>query len=237
MKRSSPQRTDPRMLIIAPSILTANFARLEEEVRSLESAGADWIHCDVMDGHFVPNLTFGPPVVRSLRAITSLPLDVHLMIEEPDRWIETYRSAGADSITVHAEACRHLHRTLQVIRNTGARAGVSLNPASPLSMIEEVLAMADLVLIMSVNPGFGGQSFIPASVERIRRTAGAIRAAGGDAVIQVDGGIDATTSRQVVAAGASVLVAGNYILTAPSRPAAVRALRDAAASAPPGIFT
>jgi ribulose-phosphate 3-epimerase len=215
------------MLIIAPSILTADFARLEEEVLSLEAAGGDWIHCDVMDGHFVPNLTFGPPVVKSLRAVTKLPLDVHLMIEEPDRWIEAYRSAGADSITVHAEACRHLHRTLQVIRDTGARAGVSLNPASPLSMIEEVLAMADLVLIMSVNPGFGGQSFIPGAVERIRRIASAIRAVGGDAMIQVDGGIDAVTSRLVVAAGANVLVAGNYILTAPSRADAVRTLRTA----------
>ena len=220
------------MLVIAPSILTANFARLEEEVRSLEQAGADWIHCDVMDGHFVPNLTFGPPVVRSLRAITKLPLDVHLMIEEPDRWIENYRSAGADSITVHAEACRHLHRTLHAIRETGARAGVSLNPASPLSMIEEVLTITDLVLIMSVNPGFGGQTFIPGTVERIRRTAAAIRAVGGDAVIEVDGGIDAVTSRQVVAAGATVLVAGNYILTAPSRAVAVQTLRDAIAAAP-----
>jgi ribulose-phosphate 3-epimerase len=227
MKSSSPPRTDRRMITIAPSILTANFARLEEEVHSLEAAGADWIHCDVMDGHFVPNLTFGPLVVRSVRAVTKLPLDVHLMIEEPDRWIEAYRSAGAASITVHAEACRHLHRTLQVIRDTGARAGVSLNPASPLSMIDEVLAMTDIVLIMSVNPGFGGQTFIPGSVERIRRTSAAIRAVGSDAVIQVDGGIDAVTSRQVVAAGASVLVAGNYIITAPSRADAVRTLRAA----------
>lgn len=220
------------MLVIAPSILTANFARLEEEVRSLEQAGGDWIHCDVMDGHFVPNLTFGPPVVKSLRAVTRLPLDVHLMIEDPDRWIESYRAAGADRITVHAEACRHLHRTLAHIRETGALAGVSLNPASPLSMLDEVWAMADLVLIMSVNPGFGGQRFIPASVDRVARAAAAIARAGGDALIQVDGGIDAVTSRDVVRAGARVLVAGNYILTAPSRAEAIRTLREAAAVAP-----
>lgn len=216
------------MLLIAPSILTANFARLEEEVRSLESAGADWIHLDVMDGHFVPNLTFGPPVVKAVRAITELPLDVHLMIEDPDRWIDGYRSAGADSITVHAEACRHLHRTVHHIRESGARAGVSLNPASPLALVDEVVGETDLVLIMSVNPGFGGQSFIPGSVERVRRMASTLRAAGSVARIQVDGGIDAVTSRAVVGAGATVLVAGNYILTAPSRAAAVRTLRDSA---------
>jgi ribulose-phosphate 3-epimerase len=219
------------MLVIAPSILTANFTRLGEEIRSLEEAGADWIHLDVMDGHFVPNLTFGPPVIHSVRSFTKLPLDVHLMIEEPDRWIEAYRKAGADSITVHAEACRHLNRTLHFIRESGARAGVSLNPASPLAFIDDVVCDADLILIMSVNPGFGGQSFIPGSVDRIRRTAAAIKAAGSQAVIQVDGGIDAVTSRQVVDAGASVLVAGNYILTAPSRAAAIRTLR---ASAGPG---
>ncbi len=224
------------MIVIAPSILTANFARLEEEVHSLEAAGADWIHCDVMDGHFVPNLTFGPPVVRSLRAITTLPLDVHLMIEDPDRWIEAYRTAGADSITVHAEACRHLHRTLHHIRESGARAGVSVNPASPLALIDEVVGDVDLVLIMSVNPGFGGQSFIPGSVGRVRRVASMLRAAGSAAAVQVDGGIDAVTSRAVVGAGATVLVAGNYILTAPSRAEAVRTLRASAAPdrLPPG---
>jgi ribulose-phosphate 3-epimerase len=151
------------------------------------------------------------------------------MIEDPDRWVDAYRTAGADSITVHSEACRHLHRTIHHIHETGARAGVSVNPATPLSMIEEVLAEVDLVLVMSVNPGFGGQTFIPGSVERIRRTAAAIRSVGGTALIQVDGGIDARTARDVAAAGATVLVAGNFILSSPSRSDAVRALRESAA--------
>jgi len=217
------------MVRIAPSILTSDFARLDQQVHALEEAGADWIHLDVMDGHFVPNLTFGPPVIAAVRKITRLPLDVHLMITDPDRWIETYREAGADLITVHAEACLHLHRTVHRIREAGARAGVTLNPATPVSALDEVLADVDLVLIMSVNPGFGGQSFIPGSVARISRVAEALHRLHSDAAVEVDGGIDAETARTVVAAGANVLVAGNFVFSASSMAGAIDTLRRSAA--------
>lgn len=196
-------------ILIAPSILSADFARLGEEIASLEEAGADWVHVDVMDGHFVPNLTIGPPVVAALRKVTELPLDVHLMIEKPERYLEAFADAGATTLTVHQEACVHLHRTVDRIRELGMRPGVALNPMTPVSALEEVLPYIDLVLIMTVNPGFGGQSYIPTSgakVARVRRELEQRHLWGVD--LEVDGGISAETAGEVVAAGANVLVAG-----------------------------
>jgi ribulose-phosphate 3-epimerase len=198
--------------LVAPSILSADFARLAEALANLETAGADWVHVDVMDGHFVPNLTIGPPVIESLRQYSKLPFDVHLMIEKPDQSLADYRAAGADILTVNAEACTHLHRTLHYIKELGALAGVSLNPATPLSIIEEVLDDVDLVLIMSVNPGFGGQRFIPNSLDKLRR----LKAMIGDrpVFIEVDGGISPKNALTVREAGAQVLVAGSAIFNA-----------------------
>ncbi len=216
------------MVTIAPSLLAADFADLRAQIALAEKGGADWLHLDVMDGHFVPNLTIGPPVIRSLRRHTSLPFDVHLMIDNPDLYLEEFRSAGADSITVHYETCPHLHRTVQKIRSLGARAGVCVNPATPESLLSGILPDADMVLIMSVNPGFGGQTFIPSSVDKIRRTAAMARLLHPGIALEVDGGIDASTARPVVEAGATVLVAGKSIFGAPDIPSAVRALRAAA---------
>lgn len=197
------------MLKIAPSLLAADFARLEEEVKKVEAAGAHWLHFDVMDGHFVPNITMGPQIVRALRGRTSLFFDVHLMIENPERYVETFARAGADLLTVSVEACTHLHRVLQQIHALGVKAGVALNPATPLSVLEYVLDEVDLVLIMSVNPGFGGQEFIPAVLPKIR----SLKEMVGDkpVEIQVDGGINAETAPLVREAGATVLVAGTAI--------------------------
>ena len=193
---------------IAPSILSADFARLGEEVRALEAAGADWIHVDVMDGHFVPNITIGPLVVRAIRPHTSLPIDVHLMIAPADPYIDAFADAGADVITVHPEAGPHLHRTIQRIKATGRKAGVSLNPATPAKMLDYVLEEIDLVLVMSVNPGFGGQSFIASQIGKIEAIANRAVKAGLEIDIEVDGGIDPATARQATDAGANVLVAG-----------------------------
>lgn len=217
------------MTLIAPSLLSADFANLAAAVASVETGGADWIHLDVMDGHFVPNLTIGPPVIASLKKIAHLPFDTHLMIEDPDPWVEVYRRAGADIITVHAEACRHLHRTIHHIKELGARAGVALNPATPLAAIEEILTDVDMVLVMTVNPGFGAQTFIPNTLAKIRTLHDRLRALRSEALIEVDGGIDDRTAVYVVQAGAGVLVAGNYVFSSPSVQESVRTLRERAA--------
>lgn len=197
---------------IAPSVLSADFSRLGEQVREAEAAGADWIHVDAMDGHYVPNLTMGPVVARAIRGVTDLPIDVHLMIDNPDDFLEPFVDAGANYLTVHPEVCRHLHRTVQRIRELGARPGVALNPATPVESIAEIVGDVDLVLVMSVNPGFGGQSFIPGSEGKVARVRSLLTEAGLDAVeLQVDGGIDPGTTPRVVAAGATVLVAGSAI--------------------------
>jgi ribulose-phosphate 3-epimerase len=221
-------RQDSGQVQIAPSILSADFAALGRDIAAAERGGADLIHVDVMDGHFVPNITIGPPVVRSIRRVATMPLDVHLMIENPDRYVDAFVSAGASMVSVHVEAVRHLQGTLMHIRQLGARAGVVLNPATPAHAIEDVCADLDFVLVMSVNPGFGGQVFIPHTFEKLRRVREVLTRNGSAAPIEVDGGVDAGNVAQVVAAGAGIIVAGNAIFGTADPERATRDLRAAA---------
>lgn len=213
------------MIKVAPSILSADFSQLANEINKIEKAGADWVHIDVMDGHFVPNLTFGPPVVAAIRKVTKLPFDVHLMVTNPQDLIEPFAKAGADIITVHAETAPHLHRLLQTIKEYGLKAGVSLNPSTPLAVVEEVLDDLDMILIMSVNPGYGGQKFIPGAIEKITRLKTKLDQRKLSVDIEVDGGINASTARQVIAAGATILVAGSAVYGAPDMTQAIKNIR------------
>lgn len=218
-----------RPLLIAPSILAADFAKLGDEVRAIDAAGADWIHVDIMDGHFVPNISFGPDVMKSVRGATKKPFDVHLMIAPADPYLEAFAKAGADVITVHVEAGPHIHRSLQAIRALGKKAGVVMNPGTPASAIETVIDMVDLVLIMSVNPGFGGQTFIPSQLDKIRAISAMI---GGRPIdLEVDGGVTAANAADVVRAGANVLVAGSAVFKGGNLKGNIDAIRSAAAMA------
>ncbi|ASB89659.1 ribulose-phosphate 3-epimerase [Bacillus sonorensis] len=216
------------MVYVAPSILSADFARLGEEIKDVDQGGADFIHIDVMDGHFVPNLTIGPLVVEAVRPITKLPLDVHLMIEQPDRYIPAFAKAGADILSVHVEACPHLHRTIQLIKEQGVKAGVVLNPHTPVQQIEHVLEDLDLVLLMTVNPGFGGQSFISSVVPKIRQVKELAEEKGlSGLLIEVDGGVNKKTAAQCIEAGANLLVAGSAIYNEKDRKKAISEIKGA----------
>ncbi len=211
-------------IYIAPSVLSADLTNIKQQIETVEKNGADFIHVDVMDGHFVPNLTFGTIMVSALKRITKLPLDVHLMITNADQYIETYAEAGADILTVHQEACTHLHRTIQKIHNAGIKAGVSLNPATPLVTLENIISDMDLILIMSVNPGFGGQKFIPQSLKKIETARKMIEQTGKDIFLEVDGGVNKTNISQIVKSGADVIVAGNSIFGAADIAVAIKEL-------------
>ncbi len=214
------------MGLIAPSILSADLSNLKQQIRLVEMAGADWIHCDVMDGHFVPNLTFGPIIVKAARKSTELPLDVHLMIENPDLYIEDFAKAGASSITVHQEAVIHLNRTINLIKDNGAKAGIAINPATPVKTLEYIAEFIDLVLIMSVNPGFGGQSFIPNSLRKVEETAELREKLNANFLIEIDGGIDIDTGKKAIAAGVDVLVSGSSIFKSENVSAATAELKN-----------
>lgn len=215
---------------VAPSILAADFSHLKEQIKLAEEGGADWLHLDIMDGHFVPNISFGPFIVNVIRQHTNLPLDTHLMISSPERYLEEFRKSGSDTITVHQETCPHLQRTVARIKELGAKAGVAINPATPASMLKEILPDVDLILVMSVNPGFGGQKFIEGSIEKLKRVRKMIEESGRDIFLEVDGGIDSKTASGVVKAGANVLVAGTSIFRRPNIPQAIRELRASATS-------
>ena len=216
---------------LAPSILSADFAALGRDIAAVERGGADLIHIDVMDGHFVPNITIGPPVVRAIKRIATRPLDVHLMIADPDRYIRDFAEAGASMISVHVEVLPHLHRTIGFIKGLGVKAGAVINPSTPVGSLEHVARDLDFVLVMSVNPGFGGQSFIPHSLEKVRRLKALLSATGSSAQIEIDGGVDSANIADIVAAGATILVAGNAIFGADDAEAATRSLRAAANAA------
>ena len=222
-------------VLVAPSILSADFAALGDAIAAVERGGADLIHVDVMDGHFVPNITIGPPVVKSIKRIAKVPLDVHMMIEEPDRYIEAFAAAGAALLSVHVEVLPHLHRTVHAIKALGVKAGVVLNPSTPVGALEEIAGDVDFVLVMSVNPGFGGQRFIPRSETKIAAVRALLDRAGNAAPVEVDGGIDQQTVARVVRAGARILVAGAAVFHAPDPERATRELKAAALAASPGL--
>ena len=216
------------MVKIAPSILSADFRNLSHQIKLVEKGGADWIHLDIMDGHFVPNITFGPMMAKSVRSLTRLPLDAHLMIEQPDRFLQDFSRAGIDRLTVHVETCPHLHRTVQHIRELGMKPGVTLNPSTHVSSLKEIIPYVDLVLVMTVNPGFGGQRFIRSMLTKIREISTVITKLNPKALLEVDGGVDENNAADLVSAGADVLVAGNSIFSSRNIPLAVRRLRRAA---------